>query len=134
MNLFRLVGDLSHLAAILILLLKIWKTRSCAGISGKQKIFKIFFLNHIWFQQVCQFQKNLWNLVLEVYFIEIEALFVQLNQNVTTDCHVTYTFFTPNCLRNNLITKLLNQWQSHVMVWFDSKILRWFYEIKTFFM
>ena len=35
MNIFRLVGDLSHLAAIIILLLKIWKTRSCAGISGK---------------------------------------------------------------------------------------------------
>ncbi|KAJ6659733.1 hypothetical protein lerEdw1_018448 [Lerista edwardsae] len=31
MNVFRLTGDLSHLAAIIILLLKIWKTRSCAG-------------------------------------------------------------------------------------------------------
>ncbi|GAB1290436.1 ER lumen protein-retaining receptor 2 [Apodemus speciosus] len=30
MNIFRLTGDLSHLAAIVILLLKIWKTRSCA--------------------------------------------------------------------------------------------------------
>lgn len=31
MNIFRLAGDLSHLAAIIILLLKIWKSRSCAG-------------------------------------------------------------------------------------------------------
>lgn len=31
MNIFRLTGDLSHLAAIIILLLKIWKSRSCAG-------------------------------------------------------------------------------------------------------
>jgi len=38
MNIFRLLGDLSHLAAVLILLLKIWKTRSCAGISGKSQI------------------------------------------------------------------------------------------------
>ncbi|MGH0139238.1 UNVERIFIED_CONTAM: hypothetical protein FKN15_068647 [Acipenser sinensis] len=38
MNVFRLTGDLSHLAAIIILLLKIWKTRSCAGISGKSQI------------------------------------------------------------------------------------------------
>uniref|UniRef100_A0A671LN71 ER lumen protein-retaining receptor 2-like n=1 Tax=Sinocyclocheilus anshuiensis TaxID=1608454 RepID=A0A671LN71_9TELE len=38
MNIFRLTGDLSHLAAIIILLLKIWKTRSCAGISGKSQI------------------------------------------------------------------------------------------------
>ena len=31
MNIFRLVGDLSHLLAIVLLLWKIWKTRSCAG-------------------------------------------------------------------------------------------------------
>lgn len=36
MNIFRLAGDLSHLAAIVILLIKMWKTRSCAGISGKE--------------------------------------------------------------------------------------------------
>ncbi|XP_014672890.1 PREDICTED: ER lumen protein-retaining receptor 2 [Priapulus caudatus] len=38
MNVFRLSGDVSHLLAILILLMKIWKTRSCAGISGKSQI------------------------------------------------------------------------------------------------
>lgn len=38
MNIFRLVGDLSHLLAIIILFLKIWKSRSCAGISGKSQI------------------------------------------------------------------------------------------------
>lgn len=31
MNIFRLTGDLAHLGAIIILLLKIWKTRSCSG-------------------------------------------------------------------------------------------------------
>uniref|UniRef100_A0A224YSR3 ER lumen protein-retaining receptor n=1 Tax=Rhipicephalus zambeziensis TaxID=60191 RepID=A0A224YSR3_9ACAR len=38
MNIFRLAGDLSHLLAIIILLLKIWRTRSCSGISGKSQI------------------------------------------------------------------------------------------------
>ncbi|XP_018016765.1 ER lumen protein-retaining receptor [Hyalella azteca] len=38
MNIFRLGGDLAHLLAIIILLLKIWTTRSCAGISGKSQI------------------------------------------------------------------------------------------------
>ncbi|XP_073997345.1 ER lumen protein-retaining receptor [Rhodnius prolixus] len=38
MNIFRLLGDLSHLLAVIILLLKIWKTRSCAGISGRSQI------------------------------------------------------------------------------------------------
>lgn len=46
MNVFRLVGDLSHLLAIIILLWKIWKTRSCAGISGKSQImFALVFLS-----------------------------------------------------------------------------------------
>jgi len=31
MNVFRLVGDMSHLLAILILLMKMWKSRSVAG-------------------------------------------------------------------------------------------------------
>ncbi|XP_076750330.1 ER lumen protein-retaining receptor [Xylocopa sonorina] len=45
MNIFRLVGDLSHLLAVIILLLKIWKTRSCAGISGKSQIlFAIVYI------------------------------------------------------------------------------------------
>lgn len=45
MNIFRLIGDLSHLAAIWLLLWKIWKTRSCAGISGKsQVLFACVFL------------------------------------------------------------------------------------------
>jgi ER lumen protein retaining receptor len=38
MNIFRLVGDLAHLLAIFVLLVKIWKTRSCAGISGRSQI------------------------------------------------------------------------------------------------
>lgn len=45
MNIFRLIGDLSHVAAILILLLKIWKTRSCSGVSGKTQImFALCFI------------------------------------------------------------------------------------------
>lgn len=44
MNIFRLNGDLSHMAATIILLLKIWKSRSCAGISGKsQLLFALVF-------------------------------------------------------------------------------------------
>lgn len=45
MNIFRLGGDLAHLMAIIILLLKIWTTRSCAGISGRSQIlFAITFV------------------------------------------------------------------------------------------
>ncbi|EDV28191.1 ER lumen protein-retaining receptor 1 [Trichoplax sp. H2] len=38
MNVFRLIGDMSHLAAIIILLIKIWRSRSCSGISGKSQL------------------------------------------------------------------------------------------------
>lgn len=45
MNIFRLLGDLSHVLAIVLLLLKIWKTRSAAGISGKsQVLFAIVYI------------------------------------------------------------------------------------------
>lgn len=45
MNLFRLLGDLSHLASIFILVQKITKSRSCRGISFKtQLIYLIVFL------------------------------------------------------------------------------------------
>eukprot|EP00050_Salpingoeca_kvevrii_P006859 m.292206 g.292206 ORF g.292206 m.292206 type:complete len:212 (-) comp12584_c0_seq1:269-904(-) len=38
MNVFRLLGDLSHVLAIFILLHKIWTSRSASGISGKSQI------------------------------------------------------------------------------------------------
>ncbi|CAI4223731.1 unnamed protein product [Auanema sp. JU1783] len=45
MNIFRLSADLAHLAAIAILLHKIWKSRSCEGISGRsQVLFGLVFI------------------------------------------------------------------------------------------
>lgn len=45
MNIFRLVGDMCHLAAVLVLLVKIWRSRSVSGISGKsQLLFGITYL------------------------------------------------------------------------------------------
>eukprot|EP00729_Bicosta_minor_P021830 gene21830-biopygen17377 len=38
MNIFRLCGDMSHVLAIFLLMLKIWKSKSAAGISGKSQI------------------------------------------------------------------------------------------------
>ncbi|XP_065896454.1 ER lumen protein-retaining receptor 2-like [Dysidea avara] len=38
MNPFRLAGDLFHLLAIIVLLVKIWRSRSCSGISGKSQV------------------------------------------------------------------------------------------------
>ncbi|VDM41481.1 unnamed protein product [Toxocara canis] len=38
MNIFRLSADLAHLIAIFILAIKMWKTRSVAGISGRSQV------------------------------------------------------------------------------------------------
>ncbi|KAJ8926681.1 hypothetical protein NQ314_020930 [Rhamnusium bicolor] len=49
MNIFRLTGDLSHLIAIIILLQKIWHTRSCAALALALLINHEFvFLEVLW--------------------------------------------------------------------------------------
>ncbi|KAL7105783.1 hypothetical protein ACP275_07G067100 [Erythranthe tilingii] len=45
MNIFRLAGDMTHLASVLVLLLKIHTIKSCAGISLKtQELYAIVFV------------------------------------------------------------------------------------------
>ena len=44
MNIFRLVGDISHLLAIIILLRKIWTSRSCAGESRLLILLNLLYL------------------------------------------------------------------------------------------
>lgn len=68
MNIFRLVGDLSHLAAILVLLLKIWKTRSCAGISGRSQIlFAVVFLTR--YLDLFTSFISVYNTTMKVFFL-----------------------------------------------------------------
>jgi len=68
MNIFRLVGDLSHLAAILVLLLKIWKTRSCAGISGRSQIlFAVVFLTR--YLDLFTSFISIYNTTMKVFFL-----------------------------------------------------------------
>lgn len=68
MNIFRLTGDLSHLLAIIILLLKIWKTRSCAGISGKSQIlFTIVYITR--YLDLFTTFISVYNTVMKIVFI-----------------------------------------------------------------
>ena len=77
MNIFRLLGDLSHLLAILLLLLKIWKTRSCAGISGKSQIlFLIVFVTR-YLDLVTNFV-SLYNTSMKIFLISSAAATVYL--------------------------------------------------------
>merc|ERR1719209_1508724 len=77
MNFFRLLGDVSHLLAILILLLKIWKTRSCAGISGKSQIlFLVVFVTR--YLDLATNFVSLYNTSMKVFFIASAAATVYL--------------------------------------------------------
>nr|CDS25774.1 ER lumen protein retaining receptor [Hymenolepis microstoma] len=68
MNIFRLFGDVSHFVAIIILLLKIWKTRSCAGISGKSQLaFAIVFSAR--YLDIFMYFVSMYNTLAKVVFI-----------------------------------------------------------------
>ncbi|KAF9649503.1 ER lumen protein retaining receptor [Thelephora ganbajun] len=68
MNIFRLIGDLSHLASIFILLQKIQATRSCRGISFKTQalyvaVFITRYLDLLWSWV------SLYNFIMKLFFI-----------------------------------------------------------------
>ncbi|KAJ8915165.1 hypothetical protein NQ315_000417 [Exocentrus adspersus] len=68
MNIFRLTGDLSHLIAIIILLQKIWHTRSCAGISGKsQLLFALVYTTR--YLDLVSSYVSLYNTVMKFVFL-----------------------------------------------------------------
>ncbi|XP_068151150.1 ER lumen protein-retaining receptor-like [Drosophila tropicalis] len=77
MNIFRFAGDLTHVFAIAILLLKIWKTRSCAGISGKSQIlFALVYVTR--YLDLFTTYVSLYNSVLKVLFVATSGITVFL--------------------------------------------------------
>lgn len=68
MNIFRFFGDLSHLVAVIILLHKIWKTRSCAGISGKSQILFAVVFSCRYLDLFTDFI-SLYNTVMKIVFL-----------------------------------------------------------------
>ncbi|KAI0300433.1 ER lumen protein retaining receptor [Multifurca ochricompacta] len=68
MNIFRLLGDLSHLASIFILLHKIQTSRSCRGISFKtQALYATVFITR--YLDLFQTWVSLYNMVMKIFFI-----------------------------------------------------------------
>ncbi|XP_073246158.1 ER lumen protein-retaining receptor 2-like isoform X2 [Porites lutea] len=68
MNIFRLTGDLSHLLAIVLLLWKIWKTRSCAGLSGKSQILFALVFSTRYLDLVLTFI-SVYNTVMKIIYL-----------------------------------------------------------------
>lgn len=68
MNIFRLAADSAHLIAIFILLLKMWKTRSCAGISGRsQVLFALVFTSR--YLDLFTVFISLYNSIMKIFFL-----------------------------------------------------------------
>ncbi|KAI0338378.1 ER lumen protein retaining receptor [Trametopsis cervina] len=77
MNLFRLFGDLSHLASILILVHKIHTTRSCRGISFKtQALYVAVFVTR--YLDLFYDWVSLYNFVMKVFFISSSCYILYL--------------------------------------------------------
>ena len=68
MNVFRIVGDVSHYAAILTIFLKIITSKSCKGISGRSQIlYLLVFLTRyidIFFNFI-----SVYNTGIKIFFI-----------------------------------------------------------------
>lgn len=77
MNIFRLTGDLSHLLAIIVLLAKIWKSRSVAGLSGKTQIMFVCVFLSRYIDLVTSFI-SVYNTSMKVIFISCSIATVYL--------------------------------------------------------
>ena len=69
MNIFRFLGDLSHLASIFILLHKIQTSRSCRGISFKSQAlyFTVFCTRYI--DLFTRPHVSMYNTLMKLFFI-----------------------------------------------------------------
>ncbi|XP_037069578.1 ER lumen protein-retaining receptor-like isoform X2 [Pollicipes pollicipes] len=77
MNVFRLSGDLSHLFAIIILLAKIWTSKSCAGLSGRsQALFLVTYLSR--YLDLLSNFVSIYNTTMKIFFIVASAATVYL--------------------------------------------------------
>ncbi|KAL7747137.1 endoplasmic reticulum retention protein [Sorochytrium milnesiophthora] len=77
MNIFRFVADMMHLASIFVLLLKITKTRSAAGISFRsQALYLTVFVTR--YLDLLTTFVSLYNTVMKLFFIGSSAYVVYL--------------------------------------------------------
>ncbi|KAH3872075.1 ER lumen protein-retaining receptor 2-like [Dreissena polymorpha] len=76
-NIFRLVGDMSHALAIIILFMKMWKSRSVAGISGKSQILFAIVCTSRYLDLFTAFVP-IYNTALKIFFIGTSYVTVYL--------------------------------------------------------
>mmetsp|Transcript_8367 Transcript_8367/g.25149 ORF Transcript_8367/g.25149 Transcript_8367/m.25149 type:complete len:218 (+) Transcript_8367:297-950(+) len=92
MNIFRLSADLSHVAAILLLLMKIKKSRSSAGISllSQQLYFLVFVCRYsdLLFTNPFHSKLTFYNTIMKILFISTSVYTIYL---IRKKYHHTYS-------------------------------------------
>ncbi|KAI1842904.1 hypothetical protein JX265_012033 [Neoarthrinium moseri] len=76
LNLFRVLGDLSHLASILILLMKMTELNGCAGISFKSQV--LYLLVYVTRYLDLFSTESIYNIVFKILFIGSQGYIVYL--------------------------------------------------------
>lgn len=76
MNIFRLCGDMLHLSSIMLLLVKLHKSKSCVGVSCRmQEIYALVF--------IFRYLDLLWSFI-SIYNTVMKIIFI------TSTCHLVY--------------------------------------------
>eukprot|EP00092_Neocalanus_flemingeri_P040351 GFUD01043949.1.p1 GENE.GFUD01043949.1~~GFUD01043949.1.p1 ORF type:complete len:213 (+),score=54.78 GFUD01043949.1:205-843(+) len=89
MNLFRMLGDLSHYLAILTIFIKIISSKSCQGISGKSQILFLFVFITRYLDIFTNFI-SMYNTSIKIFFIirtltNIFLVFVKYKGTISSD-------------------------------------------------
>lgn len=77
-NIFRYLADFSHLISIVILLYKMIRQRSCAGISFKTQFLYLIIFICRYYDGI--FDPPLYNIIFRIFYISTSATFVFLMQ------------------------------------------------------
>lgn len=77
MNIFRLCGDMLHLASILLLLFKLHRSKSCVGVSARmQEMYLIVFVSR--YMDLLWSFISVYNTVMKLFFIVSTAYLVYM--------------------------------------------------------
>eukprot|EP00742_Colponemidia_sp_Colp-10_P004142 GILJ01004420.1.p1 GENE.GILJ01004420.1~~GILJ01004420.1.p1 ORF type:complete len:245 (+),score=22.75 GILJ01004420.1:84-737(+) len=88
MNIFRLCGDMLHLLSIILLLMKIRKSKNCAGISCRtQELYLLVFCTR--YLDLFLYWVSLYNTVMKLAFIGLTAYILYLMRFKAPYC-ITY--------------------------------------------
>lgn len=96
MNLFRLVGDMTHLLSIVVLLLKIRTTKSCAGTFF---LLILFFKNFIAFDSILCIPAFFWLVFCSIFdcpfvFLMLLSFLVCYTIDTQLECAMAYFYFS----------------------------------------